>query len=292
MPERVYDKFDYDTHWVSERLERGLWGIENPLILGILKFSMPWNVLALIYSVLFWETLTPVFIYSSAFGLLWVNIAPYLIWYYDERVLPEFFTDLSELLTDEQERADIAKKYNEFFARHRLSVSAFWTVSIASIIYVSEPALTTMGMSGAGSLFLYTTYAYGIYIGAVLGHGFVGPVTTILLIHEITKYDLEIDPLHPDGLGGAEYRRLNRDPDDAPLFFSLPVSPTPLLLCRFGWNDSSHIWDHWHLHFDDIPVVPVSDSYREPARPTISRFSTRGSQTAVCHGRAADTYSR
>ena len=202
MPDSVYDKFDYDTHWVSERLQQGLWGIENPLMLGILKFSMPWNVLALIYSVLFWDTLTPVFIYSSAFGLLWVNIAPYLIWYYDERVLPEFFASFSELLADEQERASIAKKYNEFFARHRFSVSAFWTISIVSIIYVSEPALVAMGMSGAGSLFLYTTYAYGIYIGAVLGHGFVGPVTTILLIHEITTYDLEIDPLHPDGLGG------------------------------------------------------------------------------------------
>jgi hypothetical protein len=125
-----------------------------------------------------------------------------LIWYYDERVLPEFFSHLSELISDEGKRKDLARKYNELFAKHRISVSIFWGIALGTIIFVSEPVLIEQGMVGNGSVFLWTTYAYAIYIGSILGHGFNGPVTTILLVREVSNLELEIDPLHPDNLGG------------------------------------------------------------------------------------------
>jgi len=135
-------------------------------------------------------------------GLLWVNIAPTLIWYYDERVLPEFFSHLSELISDKKKRKQLAKKYNKFFAKHRISITLFWTIAFVTIVYTSETALIGQGMVANGTVFMWTTYAYAIYIGAVLGQGFVGPITTILLIREVSNLELEIDPLHPDNLGG------------------------------------------------------------------------------------------
>ncbi|GAA5430722.1 hypothetical protein [Haloarcula japonica] len=198
----MHEKFDYNSHWVSEQIENGLFGISNPVVVSILKFSMPWNILSICYTVLFWNSITLSFLYASVLGLIWVNIAPFLIWYYDERVLPAFFNHLSELIPEEQERNRLSKKFNNFFSKHRLSVSLFFTVLLTSIVYVSEPALRAQGMTGTGSIFIWTTYAYATYIGAVLSHGYVGPVTTILLIREITEYELEIDPLHPDNLGG------------------------------------------------------------------------------------------
>jgi hypothetical protein len=198
----MHEKFDHNTHWVSQHIENGLFGIENPVLVSILKFSTPWNLLALAFTVLHWESISFSFIYASAFGLFWVNIAPFLIWYYDERVLPEFFAHLSELISDPEERHQLAEKYNDFFAQHRISVSLFWGGALTAIVFVSESALRAQGMTGGGELFLWTTYAYAAYIGSVLGHGFVGPLTTILLIREVTQYELEIDPLHPDNLGG------------------------------------------------------------------------------------------
>lgn len=198
----MYEKFDHDTHWVSKQIEQGLFGIENPVLVSVLKFTAPWNVLALAFTLLHWESVSLSFIYASALGLFWVNIAPFLIWYYDERVLPEFFAHLSELISDSAERHYLAEKYNSFFARHRLSVSLFWGVAAVAIVFVSESALEAQGMTGSGEIFLWTTYAYAVYVGGVLGHGFVGPVATILLIREVSQYELEIDPLHPDNLGG------------------------------------------------------------------------------------------
>lgn len=198
----MYERFDHNSHWVSEQLNEGFLGISNPVLIGILKFSTPWNLLAIVCTVVLWDSISLSFIYASALGLLWVNIAPYLIWYYDERVLPEFFSHLSELISDADQRQELAKKYNRFFAKPRLSVSLFWAFALMTIVYASEPALRSQGLVGAGEVFLWTTYAYAAYIGLVLGHGFVGPITTILLIRDVAKNELEIDPLHPDNLGG------------------------------------------------------------------------------------------
>lgn len=198
----MYERFDHDSHWVSENLNNGFLGLSNPLIVGILKFNTPWNLLAIACTIILWDSLSFSFIYASALGLLWVNIAPYLIWYYDERVLPEFFSHLSELISDEDDRQELAKEYNQFFADHRLSVSFFWAVALVAIVYVSEPALKAQGMVGTGEFFIWTTYVYAAYIGLVLGQGFVGPITTILLIRDVAQHELEIDPLHPDNLGG------------------------------------------------------------------------------------------
>lgn len=198
----MYETFNHDSYWVSEQINEGVFGISHPVLVSVVKFSMPWNVLAICATIVLWDSLTFSFLYASALGLLWVNLSPYLIWYYDERVLPGFFTHLSEIITDSEKRDELAEKYTGLFSRHRVSVSVFWAIALTTIVYASEPALTAQGMVGTDSVFLWTTYAYATYIGAVLGHGFVGPLTTILLVREITDYDLEIDPLHPDNLGG------------------------------------------------------------------------------------------
>lgn len=198
----MHEKFDHGSHWVSEEVQKGLFGVTHPVLVSVVKFTLPWNVLAVVYTVFWWDSLSLSFVYASALGLLWVNLAPCLIWYYDERVLPTFFVHLSELVSDETKRRELAERYNEFFATHRLSVSLFVAGSAVTIVYVSEPALRSQGMVGSGSVFLWTTYAYAIYIGSVLGHGLVGPITTIRLVRELTQYELEIDPLHPDNLGG------------------------------------------------------------------------------------------
>jgi hypothetical protein len=196
------ETFDFDSHWVSEQINNGILGIRNPVLVGIIKFSLPWNLLAGIYTILYIGEWSGSFIYASALGLLWVNIAPALIWYYDERVLPEFFSHLSELVSDKNTRKNLAKKYNEFFAKHRVSVALFWTIAFVTIVYTSDTALIEQGMVDNGAIFMWTTYAYAVYIGAVLGQGFVGPITTLLLIREVSNLELEIDPLHPDNLGG------------------------------------------------------------------------------------------
>ncbi|AZH25176.1 hypothetical protein [Haloplanus aerogenes] len=200
--EAASSEYDYGSHWISEQLNSGVFGIENPILVSVVKFGLVWDLLAAAYTVLRWSTMSTPFLIASALGLLWVNLGPFLIWYYDERVLPRFFSRAHELLPSESERDHLAKKYTTFFSEHRLSVSLFWTLATVLIVYASRDVLQAQGMVGSARVFLWTTYLYALYIGSVLGHGFMGPVTTILLVRELSELDLTIDPLHPDNLGG------------------------------------------------------------------------------------------
>lgn len=193
---------EYGSYWVSEQVERGLFGVEHPFIVSVLKFGLVWDVLAGAYVALQWTALDPGYLFASAIGLLWVNVAPFLIWYYDQRVLPAFFEKVSEIIPDEAEVDRLAEKYTAMFASPNPLLTGFWTLAAVAIIYTSTDALQAQGMTGAGAPFLWTTYAYALFVGLVLSHGFMGPVLTVRLIDEVAALDLEIDPLHPDNLGG------------------------------------------------------------------------------------------
>lgn len=196
------DEFDYDTHWISQQLNSSFLAINHPVAVGVIKFGLVWDVLAIVYTILYWDFISFSFLYGSVLGLLWVNFAPSLIWYYDEHILPKFFSHLSELIPDKKERHRLSEKYNRFFARQRISVSIFVGFFTTAVIVVSIPILRAQGMKGSGSLFLWTSHMYAAYVGGILGHGITGPITTILLTREIAGYEIQIDPLHPDNLGG------------------------------------------------------------------------------------------
>ncbi|WP_435194815.1 hypothetical protein [Natronomonas sp. EA1] len=196
------EQYDYGSHWVSEQISRGALGIQHPLLVSVLKFGLVWNLLAAAYLAVADTTFSPGYLVASGLGLLWVNIAPYLIWYYDERVLPSFFERLGEILPEEASVDELAEKYTTMFAEPQPLVAAFWTVGTVAIVFAGTDVLRAQGMVGTGSVFIWTTYAYALFIGLVLSHGFMGPVLTLRLIGEVAEADLQIDPLHPDNLGG------------------------------------------------------------------------------------------
>lgn len=203
-PESSEREFDYESHWISEQCERGLPLVSTgPLLTGIVTFGLVWDVVWLVYVVTRWEHLDVPFLVGWALALLWVNLAPFFIWTYDEVVLPQFFERFREITESEEDLRVIAKTYDEFFAKPRYLSSAFWALAVTSIAWAGTPVLQANGMAGSGEVFLWLVYAYGVYIGGVLGGpGFMGPVTTMLVIREIASLEFEIQPLHPDQLGG------------------------------------------------------------------------------------------
>ncbi|AZH25175.1 hypothetical protein [Haloplanus aerogenes] len=203
MPEGDADTFDFDTHWISAHCESGIFGIDNPVLTGVIKFGLVWDLTSLAYVVTQWQHLTLPFLFASALVLLWVNFAPALIWYYDERVMPRFFDQFRDLCSDPEQVTDVAAEANRFFAKPRVLVSIFWAIGILLVAWAGTPLLRQRGMAGDGQLFLWLTYGYAIYLGGILaGPGFVGPITTIRTVRRLVELDFDIQPLHPDRLGG------------------------------------------------------------------------------------------
>lgn len=196
--------YDYDSHWITERCDRGLPGLSaGPFLTGLMTFALPWNVVWIAYAVTQWDEASPSFLVALGLLVLWVDLAPGLVWTYDRMVLPQFFDRFRELNTDRDALNDIARRYNEFFARPRLLPSLFWGAALLVVAWAGTPVLVEQGMTGSGGVFRWLTYAFAGYVGAVLaGPGFTGSVTTLLMIREVAELDFDIQPMHPDQLGG------------------------------------------------------------------------------------------
>lgn len=198
------ERYDRSSNWISEQLEAGLpFGIQGEFITGVVKYAFVWNLLAVAYVVTQWHMASTSFLIAGALFLTWVNIAPFLIWYYDKSVLPRFFAIADELVVDTNKLEEIADKYNRRFASFRPLFALFWGLGFLVAGIFAIPLFESHGMVGDGRVFLWTTLAFGAYVGAVLGEaGFSAVVTTILCIREISTLEIDIRPMHPDGLGG------------------------------------------------------------------------------------------
>jgi hypothetical protein len=198
------DEFDYDTHWISTQLARGLpLGIDNRALTGVIKFNLAPNLVAAAYVLTQWSAIAPRFLLAAALFLGWANVAPYLIWVYDERVLPQFFEKVSEIVVEEDRLEDLAVRFNTYHADFHPLFAILWGGGFLAAGVFGTPVFEAQGMAGSGRLFLWTTLAYGAYVGGVFGEaGFSATVTTLLLVRQVAKLEFEIRPLHPDGLGG------------------------------------------------------------------------------------------
>lgn len=201
--ESAPERFDQSSHWISAQLEAGVFGIEDEYLTGVLKFGLVPDLLAAIYVATQWNEIQFSFLVASALFLFWANSAPYLIWYYDKRVMPRFFTKMSEIIVDRDRLGELATKYDERFADYRPLLTLLWGGGFLLGGWLGKALFMEQGMVGDGQIFLWTTLAYGAFVGGVFGEsGFSATVTTIAAVREISELEFDIRPLHPDGLGG------------------------------------------------------------------------------------------
>jgi len=236
-PFNAPEELDEHTHWVSQQCEQGLFGYNfGPLVNGIVKFALVWDVIWLYVFASNWRSLTMPFVVSWLVMLFWVNIAPYLIWFYDEVVMPEFFNRFIEIAADPSEFARLAESHSEFYSRPHYLAAAFWGIGVPVVAWSGTPVFQMQGLIA----WMPLMYVFAIYIGVVLGGpGFMGPIVTLHLIREISTIDLDIQPLHPDQLGGLSnvgYYSIRTT-----LLFSTASLFLPLAF-RFSATSSREVW--------------------------------------------------
>ncbi|MFB6188238.1 MAG: hypothetical protein ABEI86_15425 [Halobacteriaceae archaeon] len=194
---------NHASHWVSKVIDSN-WpvSISNPFLSSVVWFGALPNVF-FIFIILFQPKQVPNDFFSAIFlGVLWLNIGPFLIWYYDEKVLPTFFEDLTELLQNEDRISQLNKKYDKLFSNKYWIPTLIWTLLLLTLFFISQSFLAEEGLFEVGGVFYYTYLFSVTWLGIFTGIGFMGVLTTVLAIREIAKEPLDISPLHPDGLGG------------------------------------------------------------------------------------------
>ncbi|PSP82295.1 hypothetical protein BRC83_09730 [Halobacteriales archaeon QS_1_68_17] len=129
-------------------------------------------------------------------------VGPVLVWHYDQTVFPSFIEEVTDVITDPAALRETVERYERFFCDRYWIVVLPWTVIVLAGIVANIRYFTSIGVAG------YTDPAFLLYLvltlwlGVLTGIGLHAAVTTVLCIRAVGRLELEIDPLHHDGLGG------------------------------------------------------------------------------------------
>lgn len=191
--------------WVSQILEsRFPFRIQNPILASIVKIGTIPNLTFIIFCAIRYEYITTTFLIAYILGMIWLNLGPFLIWHYDQRLQPDFFKKVSAIVPDQERLNALATKYGNLFRKRFWILTVPWTLIVTAVWVTSISGLALEGgIFGLGDVFYWVWFVI-IFITAIVSSiGFWGVLVTILAIRGVSREkSLRIDPLHPDKMGG------------------------------------------------------------------------------------------
>jgi hypothetical protein len=197
----VNEEYHADVIWLSRIVEWGRQYTDSALLSGLLIAGwIPVVTTAIAVDLSQAERL---FLVGQTLACAMVIIGPFDVWYFDQKLLPGFFQDVDEKLTptSDSSLSDLSKKYDRYYARYWWINVAIWAVLVLGVFVVSQSyfeaqGITTVVEKGAYLIF----FIYWLTIAGLRSHAAIISVLAIRSFAE--EATLDIDPLHPDGLGG------------------------------------------------------------------------------------------
>lgn len=175
-------------------------GIKSHLLASIIIFGLPIDVLLSIFLTVRKDYIPPDFFLAYVLCILWLNLGPYFIWYYENQTMKRFFKELNGLISN-KEIQKTYRKYAENFSKRFWIPIIPWMFFLFAI-YGENFALDVAGTFGYNDLWTWLLSIPILWIPIIAGMGTWGVVTTITAIDEITKKKLILDSLHVDRRGG------------------------------------------------------------------------------------------
>lgn len=194
----------YNKIWVSKVLEsRFPFRIQNPMLASIVKIGIAPNLFFIIFCAMRYEYITTGFLVGYIFAMIGLNLASFLIWYYDQRLQPDFFNKLSNIVPDQEKANTLATKYGNLFRRRWWILVAPWTSLLICVWATSLDWLSSEGgILGLNDVLYWIWFVIIVLTGMLHGIGLWGVLVTLLAVRAVSKESLRIDPLHPDKMGG------------------------------------------------------------------------------------------
>jgi hypothetical protein len=132
-----------------------------------------------------------------------VVVGPFDVWYFDQRLLPGFFRSADDRLTPTTDStlSELSRKYDRYYARYWWANVVIWVVLVLGVFVVSQSyfeaqGITTLVEKGAYLVF----FLFWLLIAGLRTHA---ALITVLAVKAFAEQaELDIEPLHPDGLGG------------------------------------------------------------------------------------------
>lgn len=197
----THQKYDTNAIWVSRLVERGRRVVDRPILAALLVGGWV-PVVATLVAVDPGAASTP-FLVGQALAALMVVSGPFDVWYFDQRLLPGFFRDADEVLTaaDDTVATDLAARFDGLYGRYWPASVAVWVVLVLAVFVVGQEYFASQGIDTVVERGAYLVFF--VYWLTVVGLRSHAALVTVLAIRAFAEHaTLDLDPLHPDGLGG------------------------------------------------------------------------------------------
>ena len=198
------ERYNFSKIWVSKIIESNFPNFlrtDNPLLSSALKLGVIPTIIIALHIFMRKNLISPGFLLAYIFINIWLILAPYFIWYYDEVLFPKFFANLIDLLPNEK-KLKIARTYDTLFSKMFWVTSIPW-ISLLAFIYLNSSAFFLKGgFINYNDPMYWLGFIIVIWIGILAGIGSWGALVTIFMLEKLAKEKISIDPLHPDRRGG------------------------------------------------------------------------------------------
>lgn len=199
------DADSVDCHlWITAWIERGERRVNSYAGASTLLFGLPPTIVLVAYPILRWQYMSLGYLFSFAAVFLVLLVAPYLIWYYEANLLPAFRRDVTAIVaSSDRDRAQrVVDRYSRVIGRYWWMTAILASIPIPILMARGGPFIREHGLFGATDPLFWAVFGVLLWIGVIVGIGFLLVAVTILTIRNIASLELRIDPMHPDGLGG------------------------------------------------------------------------------------------
>lgn len=195
------EQYHADVIWLSRLVEWGTQYTNSAFLSGIVVAG--WiPIVATIIAVDPWEA-DRMFLIGQTLACLMVVVGPFDVWYFDQKLLPGFFKSADERLTPTADStlSKLSRKYDRYYARYWWANVAIWVVLVLGVFVVSQSyfeaqGITTLVERGAYLVF----FLFWLLIAGLRTHA---ALITVLAVKSFAEQaELDVEPLHPDGLGG------------------------------------------------------------------------------------------
>lgn len=187
--------------WVTRIIDSGRESVDNPAIVSFL--TLGWIPLFTSLIVLLAGSPSQEFIIYQLLTATIVVSGPYQAYKYDTEVLPGFFDKISSIIIEEDynQVERIRDQVFHLFRNRHIPFVLVWTVMVISVLPLNGTYFAGQGIVPA-SLLYWVYLCFLIDFGLLSGLGLFSVITTIYSIRSVGDLQLQIEPLHPDGLGG------------------------------------------------------------------------------------------
>lgn len=193
---------DVDQHPIRFIVESSAPVRTSPLLSSVLRLGTLPTLIVVGSLLARRHQVSPGFTVGCLSAILFLNLAPYLIWRYDARLYPTFFERFSVAVADTEALEEIASAGTRIFTRQYRWVTAATAGLAVPMIGAGRPYLRAEGIGGVSDPVYWALFTVTVWLGVLIGIGFTGVLTTLYVVRKLIDDDVIVDPLHPDHRGG------------------------------------------------------------------------------------------